>query len=130
MKIKEQILECYQNFDNQLLNLHLRKVKTQQAVYQEELKIVRLFNNIIVDSELETNEKQMTSDLEKAREEKKALTLEIQQVKKFVETFKEEYDIACAEDKAQDRAFMREFSDVYPVTTREQLLKLYKKRAK
>ncbi len=33
-KINEQILECYQNFDNQLMSLHQRKVKTQQAIYQ------------------------------------------------------------------------------------------------
>jgi len=47
-----------------------------------------------------------------------------------VEAFKEEYEIASAEDKAQDKAFMREFSDVYPMSAREQLLKLFKKRAK
>jgi hypothetical protein len=34
LKINEQIIECYQNFDSFLLNLHLRKVKTQQAIYQ------------------------------------------------------------------------------------------------
>ena len=33
-KINEQIIECYQSFDNQLLSLHQRKVKTQQAIYQ------------------------------------------------------------------------------------------------
>ena len=36
-KINEQILDCYQNFDNHLLVLHQRKVKTQQAVYQVNL---------------------------------------------------------------------------------------------
>ena len=33
-KINEQIIECYQSFDSQLLSLHQRKVKTQQAIYQ------------------------------------------------------------------------------------------------
>lgn len=33
-KINEQIIECYQSFDGQLLSLHQRKVKTQQAIYQ------------------------------------------------------------------------------------------------
>ena len=63
-------MECYQNFDSQLLNLHLRKVKTQQAIYQEELKIVRLANSLIVETELETNEMQLTKKLELAKEEK------------------------------------------------------------
>ena len=39
-KINEQILECYVNFDNVLLNLHLRKVKTQQAIYQVRILIL------------------------------------------------------------------------------------------
>ena len=52
------------------------------------------------------------------------------QIKKNIVTFKEEYEIQAAEDKAQDKAFMREFSDVYPMSTREQLLKMFKKRAK
>ena len=63
-------MECYQNFDSQLLNLHLRKVKTQQAIYQEELKIVRLANSLIVETELETNEMQLTKKLELVKEEK------------------------------------------------------------
>lgn len=54
-KINEQILECYQNFDSQLLALHLRKVKTQQAVYQVNkfffftnyLKILNIFAKIL-----------------------------------------------------------------------------------
>ncbi len=55
---------------------------------------------------------------------------EIQQIKKYVDIFKEEYEILSAEDKVQDKAFMREFSDVYPASTREHLLKLFKKRVK
>ncbi len=68
--------------------------------------------------------------LEIVRDEKRSLGQEIQTLKKLVEAFKEEYEIASAEDKAQDKAFMREFSDVYPISVREQLLKLFKKRAK
>ncbi len=69
-KINEQILECYQNFDNQLLGLHLRKVKTQQAVFQEELKIVRLVNSLVVENELETYETQLSKKLEKIKDQK------------------------------------------------------------
>ncbi len=95
-KINEQILECYQNFDSQLLALHLRKVKTQQAVYQvnkffflyyllnsfkyfcknfkEELKVLRLSNSLIVDSELETYEYQLNDKLEDLKEEKVSIS--------------------------------------------------------
>lgn len=130
LKLNEQILECYQNFDNQLMNLHLRKVKTQQAVYQEELKICRMFNHINVDMEMERHEAQLAEKLDKARNAKKELTSEIGKLRKTLDEYREAYDIQQAEDKAQDKAFMREFSDVYPVSTREQLLKLFKKRAK
>lgn len=105
-------------------------MKTQQAIYQEELKICRYFSQINVDTELERNEIQITGKLENAKSTKKELGEEIQRIKKFVDVYKEEYEIQSAEDKAQDKAFMREFSDVYPVSTREQLLKLFKKRAK
>ena len=83
-----------------------------------------------MDTELETNETQIASKLEKLKEQKKELTQEIQQIKKYVEIAKEEYEILSAEDKAQDKAFLREFVDVYPSSTRELLLKLFKKRAK
>ena len=49
--------------------------------------------------------------------------------KKTLEAHKEEFEILSAEDKSQDRAFIREFSDV-PPSARDQLLKLFKKRAK
>jgi hypothetical protein len=69
-KINEQILECYQNFDNALFSLHQRKVKTQQAIFQEELKIVRLVNSLIVDLELETYNSQINERLERSKKEK------------------------------------------------------------
>ena len=50
-------------------------------------------------------------------------------IKKTLEAYKEEYEIFSAEDKSQEKAFIREFSDV-PSGSRDQLLKLYKKRAK
>jgi hypothetical protein len=50
-------------------------------------------------------------------------------IKKTLEAYKEEYEILSAEDKSQDKAFIREFTDV-PPSARDQLLKLFKKRAK
>lgn len=96
---------------------------------KEELKIVRLFNSLVVDTELETYEHQLNKKLEKFKEQKKEIAQEIQHLKKSLEAFKEEHDILSAEDKSQDKAFIREFSDVSP-GVREQLLKLFKKRAK
>ncbi len=46
-----------------------------------------------------------------------------------METAREEYEILSAEDKSQEKAFTREFSDI-PSALRDQLLRLYKKRAK
>lgn len=128
-KINEQIIEYYQNFDNHLFSLHQRKVKTQQAIYQEELKISRLFNSMVVDTELETYERQNNIRLEKIKDEKKEVAQEIQQVKKIVDSYREEFDILSAEDKSQDKAFLREFSDVNS-SSRDVLFKLFKKRAR
>jgi hypothetical protein len=57
------------------------------------------------------------------------LVQEIQHIKKAFEAFREEFEILSAEDKSQEKAFIREFSDVSPAS-REQLLRLFKKRAK
>lgn len=72
-KLNEQITECYSNFDTILLGLHQRKVKTQQAIYQEELKIVRILNSLIIDSELSTYESQMMKKLEKCKQQRVSL---------------------------------------------------------
>jgi hypothetical protein len=66
--LHEQIQECFQNFDNYLLQLHQRKTKTQQAVYQEELKIVRMLNDLIVSSEFDRREGQLVTKLDKLRD--------------------------------------------------------------
>lgn len=50
-------------------------------------------------------------------------------LKKVIEGYREEFDILSAEDKSQEKAFIREFSDV-PSSSRDQLLKLFRKRAK
>jgi hypothetical protein len=128
IKINEQIAECYANFDQFLLALHLRKCKTQQAIYQEELKIARLVNSVSLESELDAYDAHLAQKLEALKEKKKSLTQEVQQVKKKLELSRETFEIMQAEDKAQEKVFMREFSDV-SVTLREALFKLYKKRS-
>jgi hypothetical protein len=50
-------------------------------------------------------------------------------VKKAVEISRDEYERLSAEDKNSDKTFIREFSDVSS-GLRDQLLKLFKKRAK
>jgi hypothetical protein len=54
---------------------------------------------------------------------------DILQIKKALDIFKEEYEILLAEDKSQEKTFLREFADV-SAATRELLLKLFRKRAK
>jgi hypothetical protein len=50
-------------------------------------------------------------------------------IKRSIDIFKEEYEKMVFEDKAQEKAFHREFSDV-PQPLREQLFKMFKKRPK
>lgn len=90
---------------------------------------MRLANSLIIDTELETYENQTYKKLESLKEEKKDLIQEMQSLKKELETAREEYEILSAEDKSQEKAFSREFSDV-PPAMRDQLIRLYKRRAK
>lgn len=60
---------------------------------------------------------------------KSELNEELQQVKKAIEAFKVEHEILSAQDKSQEKAFVREFADVSS-GIREQLLKLFRKRPK
>ena len=128
-KLQEQIQECYSNFDNVLLQLHYRKIKTQQAVYQEELKISRLLFSLIIHAELNRYEAQINRKLDSLKDSKKELSQDLQKYKKRIEAFKESFDTLVYEDKAQDKSFVREFSDVGPAL-REQLGKLFRKRIK
>ena len=57
------------------------------------------------------------------------MSQDIQHFKKLVESSKEKFDILSAEDKSQEKAFLREFADLTSVT-KEHLLKLFKKRPK
>lgn len=82
-----------------------------------------------MDAELETYDIQLNLKLEKLKEEKKEMTQEIQHLNKSIESFREELEILTIEDKSQEKAFLREFSDVSS-SIREQLLKLYRKRSK
>lgn len=90
---------------------------------------MRLANSLIIDTELETYENQIAQKLETLKEDKKDIGQELQDLKKELETAREEFEILSAEDKSQEKAFAREFSDV-PPAIRDQLLRLYKKRAK
>lgn len=90
---------------------------------------MRLFNSLIVDNELETFENQLNHKLDRLKDQKKEITQEIQQIKKSLDSYREEFDILSAEEKSQDKAFLREFSDV-STGVRDQLIRLFKKRAK
>ena len=128
-KLQEQIQECYSNFDNILFQLHYRKVKTQQAVYQEELKITRLLNSLVIHTELNRYETQINRKLDTLKDSKKELSQDIQRIKKTIEMFKDSLDTLIYEDKAQEKSFIREFSDV-PSALREQLSRQFKRRIK
>lgn len=128
-KLHEQIQDCYQNFDNFLLTLHQRKIKTQQAIYQEELKIVRYLYQIIISFEVERQENSLQTKLENSRLTRKQIADNLAQLKLEIEVSKNDLETLQFEDKNYDKAFIREFSDVNS-SVREQLMKLFKKRDK
>ncbi|XP_076829896.1 cilia- and flagella-associated protein 43 isoform X2 [Brachyhypopomus gauderio] len=125
-KLQTWIIDATLAFDETLHELFERKVKSEMAIYQEELKITNLALSLLTEEEVLTREKELNFKLEKTRAVKKRFGEVLKKHRKDVEAFQETYDSAVAEDKFLDKGFRKEFSDVPGHV--DQLYKLYKRR--
>ncbi|XP_021355562.1 cilia- and flagella-associated protein 43-like isoform X2 [Mizuhopecten yessoensis] len=116
-------------FDETLNLLFMKKIKVMMVLYQEELKILRLRNNLLLEEELETRERDLNHLLEHKKSMKMITAQAMMESKKHVDAFREQYDILLAEDKVMDRSFKREFHDVTALQ-QDQLYRLFRKRPK
>lgn len=114
-------------FDEKLNQLFQRKVKTEMAIFQEELKVLRLTASIIAEEELNLREEHLVYVLDEKKHHKGRLANALSQAKREMELFREEYDALSAEDKALEKGFKRDFSDQDTLTV-DQLYKLFKRR--
>uniref|UniRef100_A0AAY4DIY8 Uncharacterized protein n=1 Tax=Denticeps clupeoides TaxID=299321 RepID=A0AAY4DIY8_9TELE len=118
-KHHESIKETTVAFDETLNKLFEKKIKSDIAISQEDLKIANLAHSILTEEEILNRENDLNYKLQQTK------TLKVRF--KEVEAFRETYDNAVAEDKLLDKGFRKEFFDV-PGHLVDQLYKLYKRR--
>ncbi|XP_066933494.1 cilia- and flagella-associated protein 43-like [Clytia hemisphaerica] len=126
-KLQTTNVDSTNNFDERLLLLFQKKIKTKAVILQEELKIVRLAASILIDEELENAEFELLANLDKKKEEKQQSSLAVGDARRAVEQFKDSYEMLVADDKTLDKMFRKEFSEL-DTHTIDVLYRLFKKR--
>ncbi|XP_064418936.1 cilia- and flagella-associated protein 43 [Latimeria chalumnae] len=126
-KLLASIHDSTQAFDEALHRLFERKVKSEMAIFQEELKLANIVFSLLINEEINNRETELNHLLERLKNQKIQSTDMVQRVKAQVEAFSEAYDTLVAEDKLLDRGFRKEFLDVSAIMV-DHLYKLYKRR--
>ncbi|PIK58588.1 putative WD repeat-containing protein 96-like [Apostichopus japonicus] len=126
-KLQTIIADTTSNFDDKLLNLLDKKIKTEMVLFQEELKALRLKRSLLIEEELNCREEELTRQLETQRSLKVNSSHAVVNAKKIVDGFRDTYDIKIAEDKILDKSFKKEFPDIHPILV-DQLYKLFRRR--
>ncbi|XP_055026578.2 cilia- and flagella-associated protein 43 [Misgurnus anguillicaudatus] len=126
-KLLMSVKEATQTFDERLVKLFERKLKSEMVIYQEELKIANLVHAVQTEEEILNREKQLSFKLEKAQIVKNEIVEEIKKYNNVVDQFRDGYEKAVAEDRLLDKGFRKEFGGI-PGNIVEQLFKLYKRR--
>uniref|UniRef100_A0A803W7I6 Cilia and flagella associated protein 43 n=1 Tax=Ficedula albicollis TaxID=59894 RepID=A0A803W7I6_FICAL len=106
-KIAASIKETTQKFDEIVLKLSEKKLKTDMVIYQEELKILNFIYTLLLDEELDTREAGLHKFLTKKKKEK---------VKSFLSHL-----------QSLELGFIKQFAEI-PGDLLEELLQLYKQR--
>lgn len=123
------IQDSMTGFDEMLQQVFMKKIKVMMVVYQEELKILRLRNSLLIEEELETQELELNRLLDH-KKALKALTAQAYiESKKHLDAYKNDYENLQYEDKAMDKLFKREFNDVTAVQ-QDQLYRMFRRRPK
>ncbi|RKO94661.1 hypothetical protein BDK51DRAFT_21951 [Blyttiomyces helicus] len=125
-KLQGLIIEICDGFDANLRDFFKFRLDTDQAIYQTELKIIKLCQSTLYSEDDELKEASILSRLEELRFERLNCLAEIPEIKKDVEQFKEENDQASRREKEIERQFRKEFHgyEAYFDT----LLRLFKRR--
>ncbi|KAF7668376.1 hypothetical protein LDENG_00016910 [Lucifuga dentata] len=126
-KLQESNKEATEKFDKTLAKLAEKKIKSEMAVHQEELRIAFLVYSLLIEEEIRNQELALRLKLEEKLAYRDETQEELKKYKDDVDLFHETYDSIVAEDKILDKDFKKEFVDV-PNITVDQLYKLYKRR--
>lgn len=125
-KLQGFIAELCTSFDEKLKEFFNVRLSTDRLLHQHELTIVKLCQSTHYSEEDELKEAGFLKSLEELKAEKSTCVAEIPEIKKDLERYREEYDMAVKRDKDLDRQFKKEFSS-YDFFY-DSLLKLFKRR--
>ncbi|OUM69573.1 hypothetical protein PIROE2DRAFT_57303 [Piromyces sp. E2] len=122
------IVELLTNYDDELEKLFKLKLTTDQLIYQNELKIIKLYQGVLFWEKIEYQNAALKKHIEDLTREKIKYSSEIPEVKKDHEKFKEDYDLVVHKDKEIEKAFKKEFHQYEHCF--ETLYRVFKKRGK
>ena len=117
------------SFDDKLNKLFKLRIAYQKTVNQEELKIVRLARSIYKQEALDELEQDMSKPLDAFKTMKQKTQEDVAEIKRSIERLKEEHENIIQEDRAIEKQFKKDFSDVEAFVL-DLLAKLYKRRPK
>ncbi|XP_053730912.1 cilia- and flagella-associated protein 43 isoform X5 [Synchiropus splendidus] len=126
-KLQASTAEFTEKFDGSVRRLFEMKIRSQMAVYQEELKIICLKHSIHLDEAMRNREVELTLKLEQTLALKEQLGNELMKQEQEVALFRESYESVLAEDRILDKDFRKEFLDL-PRVVVDHLYKLFKRR--
>ncbi|XP_061545392.1 cilia- and flagella-associated protein 43 isoform X1 [Phycodurus eques] len=119
--------EATERFDEGLKKLFERKIKSDIAICQEELKIKTLNYSVLMEEVMRNEELELVQKLKEMSAQRKKMGEDLQKFENEVESFQESYNNIVADDKAQDKDFRKEFMSVHKAHV-DQLYKLFKRR--
>jgi len=122
------IAELLTNYDDELDKLFKLKLSTDQLIYQNELKIIKLYQGILFWEKVEYQNAALNQHMEDLTREKIKFTSEIPEIKKDLEKCKEDYEQIVHKDKEIEKAFRKEFHQYEHCF--EALYRVFKKRGK
>ncbi|NXR72715.1 CFA43 protein, partial [Pycnonotus jocosus] len=124
-KLEASIKETTQNFDEIVRKLSEKKLKSEMAIYQEELKIVNLIYALLLDEELDTREAGLHKFLVKKKKEK--VTLYPVFLRYGRVDLKKKKKCFLPHPQSLEHGFIKQFADL-PHELFEELLHLYRDR--
>ena len=128
-KLQTANAEGMSGFDEKLNRLFKLKIEYQKTINQEELKMTRLARSIYQGDFLESCDMDLSKPLEEFKQLKMRCQEELTEIKRSIDRLKDDHEIVLQEDKAIEKQFKRDFSELDAFTL-DMLVKLYKRRPK
>jgi len=127
-KLKGEVADICKNFDLKAKALIELRVSTLSELYQHELMIIKLMNDIVWYEKQKEEERALEKRIGELERLKTDATLNTQEFKHKAETFTRQYEQLQTEEKFGDRNFRKDFSEAGDHL--DYLTKLFRQRRK